>query len=119
VPVGGFREEPERAPAAAFAEQDRSFHGRPLHRLCHFSSPRRICEAGTLHIRRCGVRKGNASPPPASNNIMGCDRGTRLSVLWIHLHPVQPRSHARPERCLRLIEAIGHAAVGAVRRAMR
>ena len=28
------------------------------------------------------------SPPPASNDIMGCDRGTRLSVLWIHLHPV-------------------------------
>ena len=30
VPVSGFREEPERAPAATFAEQDRSFHGRPL-----------------------------------------------------------------------------------------
>jgi hypothetical protein len=27
-------------------------------------------------------------------DIMGCDRGTRLSALWIHLHPVQPRSPA-------------------------
>jgi hypothetical protein len=25
---------------------------------------------------------------------MGRDHGTRLSILWIHLHPVQPRFHA-------------------------
>ena len=25
---------------------------------------------------------------------MGRNRGTRLSILWIHLHPVQPRSPA-------------------------
>jgi hypothetical protein len=42
---------------------------------------------------------------------MGRNRGARLSILWIHLN----RSLA-PERRLRLVEAIGHPAVRAVRR---
>jgi hypothetical protein len=64
VPVGGFREEPERAPAATFAEQDRSLHGRPLRRLCHFSSPRRMGEAGAsyVYVRIASVR---AARPPS------------------------------------------------------
>ena len=33
-------------------------------------------------------------PFPASKDTMGCDRGARLSGLWIPLHPVQLRSHA-------------------------
>jgi hypothetical protein len=53
----------------------------------------KVGEAGAhcAYVRVASVRAG--SPPPASNDTMGCDRGTRLSVLWIHLHPVQPRSH--------------------------
>jgi hypothetical protein len=47
---------------------------------------------------------------------MGCDRGTDLSVLWIRLHPVQLRSHAAWNAALGLVEAIGHLAVGAMRR---
>ena len=46
---------------------------------------------------------------------MGRNRGTRLSILWIHLHPVQPRSHAARNAALASLSPIGRAAVRAVR----
>src|SRR6516164_9681619 len=46
---------------------------------------------------------------------MGCDRGARLSGLWIPSHRAA-RLPRRPERRLGLVEAIGQAAARAVGR---
>ena len=47
---------------------------------------------------------------------MGRDRGTRLSILWIHLHTVRPRSHAARNAALASSRLSAHAAVRALRR---
>ena len=47
---------------------------------------------------------------------MGRNRGTRLSILWIHLHPVQPRSPAVRKAALASSRLSAHAAVRALRR---
>ena len=64
---------------------------------------------------RCSVHKGKEVPTPASNDTMGRDRGTRLSILWIHLNrcSLAPAPPETPR--LRLVEAIGHAAAWPVR----
>jgi hypothetical protein len=89
VPVDGFREE------AKGAKQIRSFHDR------WYPPP---------HLSHLGV------PLPASKDSMGCDRGARLSGLWIPLHPVQLCSHAARNAALASSRLSATAAVRTMRR---